>query len=128
LVVQACFSAVHLTGAFHTAVSEQADLISMLLNDGLQNLPAEQFTILAAKIEALVASNDRVIVSSDSVNFKPWAGYLTQLKAQSDHLASIAESFRMAGDEEAIDILASAAEEMQSAYYGSENLVGTMHA
>ena len=100
----------------------------MLLNDSIQNFTADQFVKLAEKIEVLVKANEQVISSADAVNFKPWASYLDQLKDQSDHLASIAESFHMAGDDEALEILAFVANETQSAGCGSENLVGSMHA
>jgi hypothetical protein len=129
IVVQTCFSLIHLTGAFHAAAQEQAELIGMLLQPEAQDLDPEQYGALAAKIEGLVASNERVITGALSIEFRPWAGYLAQMKDQSEHLAGIAESFRMACDDESLTILAEAAMEIESGYLDqSRKLVGTMHA
>lgn len=129
LLVQAAFSLINLTGAFHSAVIAQGSLIGSLLSDSAQDLSPEQYASMAEKIENIVRENETVITSAASIGFKPWATYLEQLKDQSEHLAGIAESFRMACDDESLTILASAAMEMQSGHsIGSGSLCGAVHA
>ena len=114
MAMQAGFSLFLLTGAFRSAVREQDEVISLLTRPDVQDLGPQEFASLAESIERLVVSNQTVIESARSVGFRPWAANLALMEDQAEHLASIAESFRMACDEEALEILAGMAREVQT--------------
>lgn len=128
-VVQAGFSLVHLTGAFHSAVQEQARLISMLLAPECQDLSEEQFAAVAGKIEKLVDTNERMVTAARCINFRPWKAYLDEMEDQSVHLSGIAESFHMAGDDEALSIFADTVRQISSGHFeDAGTFVGTVCA
>jgi hypothetical protein len=106
LVGQKRIYVVHLTRAFHEAVTEQGELINMLLDPRVQDLGPEQLNHIATKLERLVHINESIVDSATGFDFKPWKGYLATLSDQAEHLASIAESFRMACDDESLAVLA----------------------
>jgi hypothetical protein len=119
-VVRACFSLVHLTGAFHEAATGQAELINALLDPRIQGLRPEPLNDLASKLERLVQENESVVESAYGFRFNmPWKGYLETLSAQAERISGIAESFRMAADSAVIagivQLSASAADELDGA-------------
>jgi hypothetical protein len=120
LVVKACFSLVHLTGAFHEAVTGQAELIDVLLDPRVQGLQSGQLKNIACKLDHLVEVNYEVVQDAASFNFnKPWKGYLDTLSHQAERMAAIAESFHMGADAaittQMVQLAVSAADEIEGA-------------
>ena len=134
MVVQTCFSLVHLTGAFKDAVKGQATVIAALQCPEAQHLSKEQYAELAERIEHLVSINERMIPNARAIGFRPWHAHLAELEDQSDHLAGIAETFRIACDDEELAILAGMAGEIEAdrSQDGCHDMtgetVGSMHA
>lgn len=127
--VSGLFSLVHLSGAFKSVVNEQAELIQMLGEQIVLDSDQATFAALAEKIEHVVRTNENVVAMALSLQFRPWEKSLEEMQNQSEHLESIAESFRMACDDESLDILADFARIVDSENsYGSGNLVSTVHA
>lgn len=122
LVVKTCFSVVHLTGAFHEAVTGQAALINALLDPRIHGLTPLQLGEIASKLDHLVRANEAVLEGSAKFNIRPWKSYLDTLAQQAEQISGIAESFHMSADsvvkEQLIHLAVSAERELQEAPEG----------
>ncbi len=125
LVFRGILAMALVTKSLNTAVKLQSDLIDKLTGSSILDVPPHRLGALAGKIEQLVSVDRNVLESAPEVAFSYWQKQLARLEDQVEHLEGIAESFRMACDDEALGILAFIAKDMVNS---PEQLVGALHS